>query len=106
MSYVGYQREEDPDGVTGVVIQLNRRNLPVLFEERCGVGDEDRPDLKLWYIDHGVKTKIHILQIFCKDMDLYAYAKRHALLPEGIWDFSYKTFIPFRRPLHMICCTY
>jgi hypothetical protein len=36
--------------------------------------------LKLWYIDHGVKTKIHILQIFCKDMDLYAYAKRHAIL--------------------------
>lgn len=74
---VGHEIVGTPRNVLRMFVELNRRNLPVLFEKGCGVGDEDRPGLKLWYIDHGVKTKIHILQIFCKDMDLYAYAKRH-----------------------------
>ena len=74
---VGHEVVRSPWDVLGVVIQLNRRNLAILFEECGGVGNEDRAGFELWYIYHGCKTKIHILQIFCKDMDLYAGVKRH-----------------------------
>ena len=60
---VGHEVVRAPRDVLGVVIQLNRRQLPVLLEERGGVRYEYRAGLQLWYIDHRVKTKIHILQI-------------------------------------------
>ena len=60
---IGHEVIGTPRNVTGVVIQLNGRNLTILFEERGGIGNEYRPGLKLWYIDHGIIQKIHILQI-------------------------------------------
>ena len=49
---VGHEVVCAPRDVLGVVIQLDRRNLPVLFEERGGVRYEYRAGLQLWYIDH------------------------------------------------------
>ena len=60
---VGHEVVRSPWDVLGMVIQLNRRNLAILFEECGGVGNEDRAGFELWYIYHGVKRKIHILQI-------------------------------------------
>ena len=60
---VGYEVVRTPRDVLGVVIQLDRRNLAILFEECGGVGNEDRAGFELWYVYHGVKNKIHILQI-------------------------------------------
>lgn len=56
---IGHEVVGTPRNVLRMFVELNRRNLPVLFEEGCGVGDEDRPGLKLWYIDHRVKLIIH-----------------------------------------------
>ena len=56
---VGHEVVRSPRDVLGMVIQLNRRNLTILFEECGGVGDEDRAGFELWYIYHGSKTKIH-----------------------------------------------
>ena len=74
---IGHEVVRTPRYVPGVFVELNGRNLSVLFEEGCGVGNKDCPRFELWYIYHGIKNKIHILQIFCKDMELGAYAKRH-----------------------------
>ena len=52
---IGHEVIRTPRDVLGVLVDLNRRNLPVLFEERGGVRDKYRPGLELWYIDHGVK---------------------------------------------------
>ena len=60
---VGHEAVRSPRDVLGMVIQLDRRNLAILFEECGGVGDKDCPGFELWYIYHGVKNKIHILQI-------------------------------------------
>ena len=56
---VGHEVVRAPRDVLGVVIQLDRRNLAILFEECGGVGNEDRAGFELWYIYHGSKTKIH-----------------------------------------------
>ena len=56
---VGHEVVRSPRDVLGMVIQLNRRNLAILFEECGGVGNEDRAGFELWYIYHGCKTKIH-----------------------------------------------
>ena len=56
---IGHEVVRAPRDVLGVVIQLNRRNLAILFEECGGVGNEDRAGFELWYIYHGCKTKIH-----------------------------------------------
>ena len=49
---VGHEVISTPRNVPGVFVELNRRNLPVLFEECCGVRYEYRAGLQLWYIDH------------------------------------------------------
>ena len=56
---IGHEVVCAPWDVLGVVIQLDRRNLAILFEECGGVGNEDRAGFELWYIYHGSKTKIH-----------------------------------------------
>ena len=49
---VGHEVVSAPRDVAGMIIQMDRRNLPVLFEERGGVRYEYRAGLQLWYIDH------------------------------------------------------
>ena len=41
-----------PWDIAGMIVQIDRRNLPVLFEERGGVRNEYRSGLDLWYVDH------------------------------------------------------
>ena len=49
---VGHEVIGTPWDVAGMIVQIDRRNLPVLFEERGGVRYEYRAGLQLWYIDH------------------------------------------------------
>lgn len=49
---VGHEVVRSPWDVLGMVIQLDRRNLAILFEECGGVGNEDRAGFELWYINH------------------------------------------------------
>ena len=81
---VGHEVVCTPRNVPGVFVELNRRNLPVLFEECGGVGNEDRTGFELWYIYHGCKTKIHILQILLQRYGFMRGREKTALAWHGI----------------------
>ena len=75
---VGHEVVRSPWDVLGMVIQLDRRNLAILFEERGGVGNEDRAGFELWYIYHGSKTKIHSRLILVQRYSIArTYEKTH-----------------------------